>query len=233
MPTLFQITIAINSGSVGRIAEQIGQTVINHGWNSYITYSRKCLPSVSKTIKIGNKFDIYWHGINTRLFDNHCLCSTNATKKLIKQIEQIKPDIIQIHNIHGYFLNMRVLFDYLSLLNIPIVWTLHDCWSFTGHCAHFDYIGCDKWITGCCKCPQKNKYPASKLLDRSKRNYELKKRLFSGVKNMTIVPVSFWLAEQVKCSFLNKYPIYVMQNGIDTNIFRPITDTDSIKKNMA
>jgi len=122
---------------------------------------------------------------------------------------------------------MRVLFDYLSLLNIPIVWTLHDCWSFTGHCAYFDYIGCDKWINGCCKCPQKNRYPASKLLDQSKRNYELKKRLFNSVKNMTIVPVSYWLAEQVKRSFLNKYPIYVIQNGIDTNVFHPITDTES------
>jgi Glycosyltransferase len=230
MSTLLQISITVNSGSVGRIAEQIGQTVINQGWNSYITYSRKCLPSISKTIKIGNLFDVYWHGINTRLFDNHCFCSTNATKKLINQIKKIKPDIIQIHNIHGYFLNMHVLFDFFSSINIPIVWTLHDCWSFTGHCTYFDHIGCNKWITGCYRCPQKNKYPASKLLDRSKKNYEIKKRLFNSVKNMTIVPVSNWLAEQVKCSFLNKYPIHIIQNGIDIDIFHPIENIDSIKK---
>ena len=230
MPVLLQISIEVNSGSVGRIAEQIGQTVIEQGWESYITYARNHLPSASKTIKIGNKFDIHWHGINTRLFDNHCLCSTNATKILIKQIKQIKPDIIQIHHIHGYFLNMKILFNYLSSIDIPIVWIFHDCWSFTGHCAYYDYIGCKKWVTGCYRCLQKNKYPASKLLDRSKKNYILKKQIFNSVKNMTIVPVSYWLGEQVKNSFLNKYPINVIQNGIDINIFHPVADTDLTKK---
>jgi glycosyltransferase involved in cell wall biosynthesis len=230
MPTLLQISIEVNSGSVGRIAEQIGQTVIEQGWDSYITYARNHLPSASKTIKIGNMFDVYWHGINTRLFDNHCLCSTRATKKLIKQIEQIKPDIIQLHHIHGYFLNMKVLFNYLSAVDTPIVWIFHDCWSFTGHCAYYDYIRCEKWITGCYKCPQTNKYPASKFLDRSEKNYELKKQLFNSVKDMTIVPVSYWLGEQVKKSFLNKYPINVIQNGTDINIFHPVADTESIKK---
>jgi glycosyltransferase involved in cell wall biosynthesis len=220
----------VNSGSVGRIAEQIGQTVIEQGWESYITYARNHLPSKSKTIKIGNKFDVYWHGINTRLFDNHCLCSTNAAKRLIKQIDEIKPDIIQLHNLHGYYLNIRILFEYLQSASIPAVWTLHDCWTFTGHCTHFDYIGCEKWITGCYECPQKGEYPASKLLDRSQRNYELKKRLFTSVKNMTIVPVSYWLGEQVNKSFLNKYPVQVIQNGIDTDLFSPKSDLEAIKK---
>jgi len=144
---LFQISIEVNSGSVGRIAEQIGHVAIQQGWESYITYARNYLPSQSKTMRIGNKFDVYWHGINTRLFDNHCLCSTNATKKLIKQIKQIKPDIILLHHIHGYFLNMKILFNYLSSIETPIVWVFHDCWSFTGHCAYFDYVCCDKWIS--------------------------------------------------------------------------------------
>jgi glycosyltransferase involved in cell wall biosynthesis len=229
MMTLLQISTTVNSGSVGRIAEQIGQQIIDQGWNSYIAYSRKCLSSDSKIIKIGNKFDVYFHAINTRLFDNHCLCSINSTKKLLKKIDKIKPDLIQIHNIHGYFLNIRIFYNYLSLLNIPIVWTLHDCWSFTGHCTYFDYIKCDKWITGCFQCPQKNQYPASILLDRSNRNYKIKKKLFNSIENMTIVPVSNWLAEQVKYSFLNKYPIHVIQNGIDTNIFHPIEDTKFLK----
>jgi glycosyltransferase involved in cell wall biosynthesis len=219
----------VNSGSVGRIAEQIGQTVIEQGWNSYITYARNHLPSVSKTIKIGNKFNIYWHGINTRLFDNHCLCSTGATKKLIKQIEQAKPDIIQLHHIHGYYLNMKILFEYLTAINIPVVWVFHDCWSFTGHCCYFEYIGCEKWKTGCYRCPQKNKYPASRFLDRSQKNYELKRRLFNNIKNMTIVPVSHWLEKQIRNSFLNKYSIHIIQNGVDIGIFCPVEDTDSIR----
>ena len=230
MPTLFQISIGVNSGSVGRIAEQIGQTVINKGWNSYITYARNYLPSTSTVIKIGNKFDIYLHGINSRLFDNHCLCSTGATKKLIKQIAQIQPDIILLHNIHGYFLNMIILFNYLSTLDTPVVWVLHDCWPFTGHCAYFDYVGCDKWKSRCHHCPQKREYPKSLCLDRSSRNYTLKKQLFNQVKNMRIVPVSRWLGSMVQQSFLNQYPVRVIQNGIDLNTFSPQSNTEQIKE---
>ena len=226
---LFQISIEVNSGSVGRIAEQIGHVAIQQGWESYITYARNYLPSQSKTMRIGNKFDVYWHGINTRLFDNHCLCSTNATKKLIKQIKQIKPDIILLHHIHGYFLNMKILFNYLSSIETPIVWVFHDCWSFTGHCAYFDYVCCDKWISKCYKCPQKREYPGSFFLDRSFRNYSLKKQLFNQVKNMTIIPVSQWLCSIVQKSFLNKYPIRVIQNGIDINLFSPQNNTEQIK----
>ena len=229
MPSIFQIAIQVNCGSVGRIAEQIGETAINGGWESYITYSRSYFPSKSKIIKIGNKFDTYWHGINTRIFDNHCLCSVYATKKLVDKIKQIKPDIIHLHNIHGYYLNMKILFDFLKNNTIPVVWTLHDCWSFTGHCVHFDFIGCNKWITGCYKCPQKSTYPVSRILDQSRRNYKLKKQLFNGLSNMTIVPVSYWLGELVKNSFLNKYPIHVIQNGVDIDVFHPVIKTDTIK----
>ena len=231
MPILFQISIGVNSSSTGRIAEQIGQAVIDQGWDSYITYARNYIqPSTSKTIKIGNTFDAYCHGVNTRLFDNHCLSSTNATKKLIERIKQIKPDIIQLHNIHGYFINMKILFDFLKNIDLPVVWTLHDCWPLTGHCVHFDYIGCEKWINGCYKCPQKKEYPASKLFDRSRKNYDLKKQLFNNVRNMTIVPVSFWLEKIVEKSFLKKCPIKVIPNGVDINIFSPIENTDAMKK---
>ena len=230
MPSILQISIQINCGSVGRIAEQIGETANNGGWESYITYSRSYLPSKSKIIKIGNKFDTYWHGINTRILDNHCLCSVYATKKLVDKIKQIKPDIIHLHNIHGYYLNMKILFDFLRNNTIPVVWTLHDCWSFTGHCVYFDFIGCNKWITGCYECPQKSTYPASRILDQSRRNYKLKKQLFNSVSNMTVVPVSYWLGELVKNSYLNKYPIHVIQNGVDIDVFHPIIKTDTTQK---
>lgn len=221
MPVLFQISIEVNSGSVGRIAEQIGQTVISHGWESYITYARNHLPSSSKTIKIGTKWDVYWHGIMTRLFDTHCFHSTRATKNLIKQIENIKPDIIQLHHIHGYFLNMQILFDYLSSISIPIVWVFHDCWAMTGHCAYFDYIGCNKWRTQCYKCIQKRCYPQTWLFDRSKKNYLQKKKLFTSVDNLTIISVSKWLDTIVGHSFLNRIKRGIIYNGIDVNLFKP------------
>lgn len=221
MPTLFQISIEVNSGSVGRIAEQIGQRAMAHGWESYITYARNHQESKSKVIKIGSKLDIYWHGLITRLFDRHCLSSTRATRNLIKQIKEIQPDIIQLHHIHGYFLDMRTLFQYLSSVNIPVVWVFHDCWAITGHCAHFDYINCFKWQTQCKFCPQKRVYPGSYLLDRSFENYILKKELFTSVFNMTVVPVSQWLGRIVKQSFLREYPVDVIQNGIDIDVFSP------------
>lgn len=226
MPIIFQISIEVNSGSVGRIAEQIGQVAISHGWDSYITYARNHLPSKSKTIKIGTKWDLYWHGIMTRLFDRHCLHSTMATKELVRQIERIKPDIIQLHHIHGYFLNMQILFGYLSSISTPVVWIFHDCWAMTGHCAHFDYVGCDKWLSQCGACAQKNVYPGSYLLDRSFKNYQLKRRLFNSVQNMTIVPVSKWLGGIVCQSFLQNSPIEVIQNGIDLQLFSPQSDKD-------
>ncbi|MFV5694923.1 glycosyltransferase [Flavobacterium sp. LB3P122] len=221
MPTLLQISIEVNSGSVGRIAEQIGATIFENGWASYITYARNNNPSKSKVIKIGNKFDLYRHGIETRIFDSHCFSSKSATKDLINTIKEIKPDIIHLHHLHGYFINIEILFDYLKEYKIPVVWTFHDCWSFTGHCAHFDFIGCEKWKTECHHCEQKTEYPASLLADRSQQNYLDKKRIFNSINNLTIVPVSNWLSGKVKDSFLKNYPYKVIQNGIDLNTFYP------------
>lgn len=221
MPKLLQISIEVNSGSVGRIAEQIGERAIKSGWESYITYARNHQPSTSKTIRIGTKLDVYWHGVMTRLFDTHCLHSTNATKRLVEQIKEICPDVILLHHIHGYFLNMRVLFNYLATLEIPVVWVFHDCWSFTGHCAYFDSVNCYKWRTGCYDCPAKGEYPASMLWDRSRKNYVEKRELFNSVKDLTIVPVSEWMASLVRESFLGKHKIKTITNGININLFTP------------
>ncbi|OAZ03092.1 glycosyltransferase [Flavobacterium succinicans] len=221
MPTLLQISIEVNSGSVGRIAEQIGETILENGWSSYITYARNNNPSKSEVIKIGNKFDLYRHGLETRIFDNHCLSSKSATEDLINVIKKIKPDIIHLHHLHGYFINIEILFNYLQESQIPIVWTFHDCWSFTGHCAHFDFVGCEKWKTECHHCEQKKEYPASLIFDRSRQNYIEKKRIFNSVINLTIVSVSNWLSGKVKDSFLKNYPCEVIQNGIDLNTFYP------------
>ncbi len=221
MPTLLQISIEVNSGSVGKIAEQIGETVLENGWQSYITYARNINPSKSKVIKIGNKFDLYLHGLETRILDNHCFSSSTATKKLVKQIQTINPDIIHLHHLHGYFINIEILFEYLKKSKIPVVWTFHDCWSFTGHCAYFDFVGCEKWKSQCFDCEQKNEYPASLLFDRSEQNFLDKKRIFNSLENMTIVPVSNWLAEKVSQSFLKNYPCKVVHNGIDISVFQP------------
>ncbi len=221
MKKILQINSVVNSGSTGRIAEELGQTAMNSGWKSYIAYGRNDRPSQSELIKIGNDWDIKVHGVQTRLFDRHGLGSRSATKELIEKINEISPDIIQLHNIHGYYINIEILFNYLRKTNIPVVWTFHDCWPMTGHCAHFTFVGCDKWKTQCFSCPQKKGYPGSYFLDRSKQNHKQKKKLFTSVNDMTIVPVSNWLADIVKQSYLKDYPIWVINNGIDVNVFSP------------
>ena len=221
MPKLLQIAIESNKGSVGRIAEQIGETVIENGWSSYVTYARDSNPSKSEVIKIGSKLDVYRHGLETSVFDNHCFSSRSATKHLVDTIKQIKPDIIHLHHLHGYFINIEILFKYLNESLIPVVWTFHDCWSFTGHCAYFEYVGCEKWKTECHHCEQKTEYPTSLIFDRSRRNFIDKKRIFNSIGNLTIVPVSYWLSQKVKDSFLKNYPCKVIQNGIDLSIFYP------------
>lgn len=221
MYKVIQINVTVNWGSTGRISEEIGQMIIGSGNDSYIAGGRNIRSSSSKVIKIGTKLDFYYHVLQTRLFDKHGLASTNATYKLIKQIKNINPDIIHLHNIHGYYLNYKVLFKFLSTIDIPVIWTLHDCWPFTGHCCYFSLIRCDLWKSCCFHCPIKTSYPSSLFLDRSKRNYLDKKESFTAIKNLTLVPVSKWLATEIKRSFLHKYPIKVIHNGIDVEIFSP------------
>lgn len=230
MPKLLQINAAVNRGSTGRIAEQIGELAMQRGWESYIAHGRHINPSKSHTIQIGSTIDWYFHALMTRLTDRQGLFSTRATRKLVKQIEEIKPDIIHLHNIHGYYLNYKVLFEYLNKSNIPVVWTLHDCWTMTGHCTHFEYAKCNKWRTECYNCPEKRSYPTSWLMDRSKKNYINKKQNFSAIKNLTIVPVSNWLGGIVQNSFLKDKRVNVIHNGIDIRTFQPTASNSLIEQ---
>lgn len=218
---VLQINSVCGIGSTGRIATDIHNILIEQGHESYIAYGRDLPKSCDKAIRVGSKFDNYTHVLKTRLFDKHGFGSKRATAEFIDKIKELNPDIIHLHNIHGYYLNVELLFNYLKEANKPVIWTLHDCWSFTGHCAYFDYVGCDKWQMGCYDCPQKNSYPSSIVLDNSKNNYIKKKQIFTGIKNMTIVTPSKWLAELVKRSYLQEYQVQVINNGIDLSVFKP------------
>lgn len=226
MPRILQINTCITQ-STGRITQQIGERAIDNGWESFIAFPARepMTKSRSHLIHIGNKADQYFHALMTRIFDCCGFLSRCATKRLIKQIEEIKPDVIQLHNIHGYYINIPVLFEFLKRSRIPVVWTLHDCWAFTGHCVHYTCVNCMKWKNGCFDCGRKQSYPNSYLFDRSKQNYNAKKKAYANMPNLTIVPVSFWLGRVTSQSILGQYPIHVIQNGIDVNVFRPRPDT--------
>lgn len=220
MKKLLIINVTANSGSTGRIAEEIGQTAISNGYDTYFAYGRLARESKCKLIKIGKKLNVRLHGIESRFFDNHGFSSRIATKRFIKEIEKIKPDIINIHNLHGYYINVKILFEYLNKTNIPIVWTFHDCWPFTGHCSYFDRYNCTKWETECHSCPNKHGYPSSLLLSRARRNFNKKRKLFSNYKKTTIVTPSNWLSDITKQSFFKGKNIVTINNGTDLTTFK-------------
>ena len=235
MKTLLQINpvLRVNT-STGRIMQEIGELAMQHGWRSCIAYSkgRDGIKSCqSEVIPVGNKWSTIWHGLETRLFDRHGLASNEATRLFVKQIQELKPDVIHIHNIHGYFLNYQILFDFLAKSNIPVIWTVHDCWLYTGHCYYYSYAGCNKWQTGCGHCPQKREFPASWLIDRSHQNYEDKKQAFTSLPQdqLTIVPVSEWIREEMQHSFFRNNQSHVIHNGINTNIFN-IYNPEQVKQ---
>ncbi len=234
MKKLLQINPVLRiSTSTGRIMQEIGELAMRSGWESYIAYSkgrdgfRDCK---SHLVPVGDKWDTCWHGLETRLFDRHGLASVSATRRFVRQLEEIRPDVIHIHNIHGYFLNYKILFDYLSGSGIPVIWTVHDCWLYTGHCYYYSYIDCEKWEAGCGGCPQKRKFPASWWLDRSAQNFADKKEAFTSMPHdkLVIVPVSHWIRGEMGRSFLKDYPFQVIHNGIDTDVF-DVCDPDEVK----
>lgn len=221
MPTLLQIDSCLGVGSTGRITESIGALAMERGWDCYIAHGSRYAGSTKMhSIPVVTKLGEYRHALRSLLFDAHGLGSVCETKRLIRKIEQIKPDIIHLHCVHGYYLNYKVLFEYLNSTDIPVVWTFHDCWAFTGHCAHFYNAGCLKWKDECGNCPLLNDYPRA-FMDNSKRNYKLKKKLFEKNHNLHIVSVSEWLSSLVKESFLKGKDNMVINNGIDINMFSP------------
>lgn len=220
MPTLLQINVTANWGSTGKIAEAIGLMAMKHGWKSVIAYGRYSNPSQSQLVKIGSRWDNMAHYLCQRVLDREGLGSRQATRRLIRQIAEIKPDIIHLHNIHDHYLNYQELFGYLNSVEIPVVWTFHDCWAFTGHCMHFVEAGCEKWKSLCHECPMTSVFPKA-LCDNARGNYLLKKSLFGEHKSLTIVPASYWLESFVKKSFFQSVNTRVIHNGIDLEVFRP------------
>lgn len=165
----------------------------------------------------------------TRFLGLDSIWSWNNTRKIIRNIKRENPDVVHLHNLHGFYINYRQLFRFIKKNDIRVVWSLHDCWSFTGHCPHFDFVGCERWKTGCHHCPlYKKTYLKSWFFDRSKKGYEIKKRAFCGVKNLVIVTPSKWLEGLVKQSFLKEYPVKVINSGINTENF-DIVSNNSFK----
>lgn len=216
------INTFIGATSTGNLTYDIYKTNLYEGNECVIAYGRLDKKNCPNSYRISNKIDYTLHGLWTRITDLNGLGSPFATQKFIKFMEEYQPDIIHLHNLHGYYLNLPLFFDYLKKKDIPVVWTFHDCWPFTGHCPYYSNIQCEKWQTQCYKCPKKREHPASYFLDNSKYNYNMKKNLFTKLDRMVITPVSNWLSSEVKKSFFNECDIRTVYNGVDLERFKPI-----------
>lgn len=221
---ILQINSVCGVTATGRIVTDLYEAAVNRGHECVIAYGEHKFhnnPGSMKALEIGTMRDCRQHAVLTRLFDMQGFASRKATRQFLKRVEEYQPDVIHLHNLHGYYINIELLFHYIKKKKIKVVWTLHDCWPFTGHCVHFLEAGCDKWKTGCHHCPLTGQYPTSLFLDCSKHNYHEKKALFTGVEDMTLLVPSNWLQEKIKHSFLQDYPVKVVYNGIDLDIFHP------------
>jgi len=225
--------------STGRICTDLALELEKRGHNVKIAYGRKKVPSEYErfAVRIGTDSDLFFHGIRARLTDGSGWGSEKATKKFIKWIAEYNPDVIHLHNLHGYYINVEILFNFLRNFSKKIIWTLHDCWPFTGHAAYCDVAGCTEWMVGCSRCINKYDYPFS-FVDKSFYNWRRKKELFQGIKDMKIITPSSWLADLVKKSFLSDYDVSVINNGINVEKFKRTTiipvglDEKILKKNI-
>lgn len=229
---LLQINTVCGIKSTGRITVDIAELMTLKGDDTRIIYGTEELSAIAEkyAFKIGSKWENRIHSAVSKFFDYQGSMSHCATAKAIKFIKQYKPDVIHLHNIHGSYINYKMLFAFLKKYNKPVIWTLHDCWSFTGHCAYFDMVSCSRWQKSCGNCPQIHSYPESYFFDFTKRNIKRKMKAFTGVKNLTLVSPSQWLADLTKSSYLKEYDCKVFPNGIDTKQFRPI-ESNELRRN--
>lgn len=217
---VLMINVVCGIRSTGRICTDLATALEAQGHEVRIAYGRENVPEQFQkyAVRIGTDLDVKLHGVKARLIDGCGFGSKRATEKFIGWVKDYDPDVVHLHNIHGYYINVEVLFRYLKTYRKRIIWTLHDCWAFTGHCVYFEYANCNHWMNGCHNCPQKKEYPKT-IIDRSKANWGLKKKVFEGIDNLKIVTPSQWLANLVHKSFLSEYDTRVINNGVDISLF--------------
>ena len=235
MKRLLEINSVCGIRSTGRIVTSIAEEFEKNGYEVIVAYGRENVPPKykNKSLRIGSNLSAIFNAFLCRLLDNDGFAAKRQTKKFIKWAEKFDPDILWIHNLHGYYINIPVLFKWIkSRPKMEVRWTLHDCWAFTGHCTHFSFVGCNKWQSACERCPSKRTYPTSLFFSNAAKNYKLKKQSFLGVQKMTIITPSHWLESLVKSSYLKPYQVVVKHNAIDLEIFKPTPSNFRKKFNL-
>ena len=225
---ILQINTVYEKGSTGKIAYGISVTCKKRDIDCVTAYRYKENEDAANAICISSYLDCHVHNRIARYTLNTAGYSYFKTLKFLRWVKNQNFDVLHLHNLHGNFINLKILFKYIKTNNVKVIWTLHDCWAFTGHCAHFDMVGCDEWKSTCKNC----KFFKSKVglfNSQIEKNFNNKKKWLTGVKDLTLVTPSYWLKNLVEQSFLKDYPVKVINNGIDLNIFKP-TESDFCEK---
>lgn len=228
---VFELNTFCGIKSTGRIATDIALLLEKQGHACRVGYGAESVPAALARFayRIGNPIERKIHGAMRKFFDAEGYGSRIGTLFLIRELKRFQPDVVHLHNLHGCYVNLRLLFRYLKKSGIPVAWTLHDCWSMTGHCAYFEYAKCEKWKEKCGECPQLKSYPICLGLGGSRRNLRRKKAVLSGMSKMMLVTPSQWLSEYVTESFLKAYPVRVIYNGVDSSVFQPAQKTGDLR----
>jgi len=221
---ILQINSVCGIRSTGRICAEMADQFVAQGHDCKIAYGREVVPERYQkyAVRIGSETSVKVNALKARLLDNEGFNAKAETRAFLKWAESYDPDLLWLHNLHGYYINVEMLFAWIkSRPQMKVMWLLHDCWAFTGHCAYFTVAGCEKWKTQCANCQIKKDYPSSFFRDHSPGNFAQKRKAFCGVENMTLVTPSQWLADLVKQSFLKEYSVEVRHNTIDKTVFKP------------
>ena len=224
--TVYAHINTVPNGSTGGIMMKEHRELLAAGEESYAFWGRGREAENPNEMKFASDAEVKLDVLQTRIDGKAGFHSKNATKRLLARLDVIKPDVVHLHNLHGYYINVEMLFEWLAKHDCKVEWTLHDCWAFTGHCAHFTYVKCAQWQSHCAygePCSQLHTYPKTFSKASCAWNFNLKKRVFTLVsaERMKLIAPSQWLADLVGESFLNGYPVEVRHNTIDVSVFKP------------
>ncbi|MEG1300386.1 MAG: glycosyltransferase [Erysipelotrichaceae bacterium] len=216
-----QINVTYGKASTGRTCKELSDFLTSKGVN-VVTFSASCGKKYKENKIFESKISRLKHLMLSRITGLEGYYSFGATKKLVKELLNFNPDIVHLRILHGSYLNYGYLYKKIREMKIPVVWTMHDCWAYTGKCAYYSNLNCFKWKDATCsKCPAKKQYPESLFFDFSNYMYKRKNELFNSISDLHIVTVSDWLKCEVEQSYLNQFDIRRIYNWIDLDVFQP------------
>ena len=216
------INDSVGIGSVGKIVVSLYNHFIKNGNVCKIAYARDNSSQVNADdlFCFSNRSSLYANYLKATLFGHEGSYAKKQTEKLIDFIMEFKPDIVNIHSLYGYYLNIEILLSFLAKYDFNVFLTLHSCWDFTGHCCYYTFNNCQKWIFDkCADCGNYKTYPKSLFKENTQRNFLEKEKLYSSLRRCTLICPSGWMEHEARQSHLKNKNIVTIHNGIELQKF--------------